>query len=120
MIASLPLPVILGLIVTPVFIAIGQVLFKLASRTTGNLDLGGLTALILNPWLLIALVIYGSGTIVWVYVLKSVPLNYAYPFMALTFCLVPLFAWLFLGEAVTWQLAIGTALVLAGLAVITR
>ena len=67
-----------------------------------------------------ALVIYGSGTIVWVYVLKSVPLNYAYPFMALTFCLVPLFAWLFLGEAVTWQLAIGTALVLAGLAVITR
>ena len=40
--------------------------------------------------------------------------------MALTFCLVPLFAWLFLGEAVTWQLAIGTALVLAGLAVITR
>jgi len=120
MIGSFPLPVVLGLVITPVFVAVGQVLFKIASRETGNLDIAGLIALFLNPWLLAALVIYGTGTIAWIYVLKYVPLSYAYPFMALTFCLVPVFAWLFLGEAISWQLAIGTALVLAGLAVITR
>ena len=71
-----------------------------------------------NPFLLLALFIYGLGTIIWIYLLKSVPLSFAYPFMALTFCLVPLLAWYFLGEPLTWRKGFGTMLVMAGLVVI--
>jgi drug/metabolite transporter (DMT)-like permease len=120
MMAALPWPVLAGLILTPVMIAAGQVLFKLASARTGAADLSGLIGLAANPYLLAALVIYGLGTVIWVYVLKSVPLNFAYPFMALTFCVVPLLAWHYLGEPLSWKIALGAALIIAGLLVITR
>ena len=108
-----------GLLVTPALIALGQILFKLASRGAGDADAAGLLALARNPYLLAALAIYGLGTLLWIYVLKSVPLNVAYPFMALSFCLVPLLAWLALGEAMSWRQGAGLALIVAGL-VMTR
>ena len=120
MLAALPWPVLTGLVLTPLMIAAGQVLFKLASARAGAADLSGLIGLAANPYLLAALVIYGLGTVIWVYVLKSVPLNFAYPFMALTFCVVPLLAWQFLSEPLSWKTAAGAALIMAGLLVIAR
>ena len=106
-----------GLLVTPALIALGQILFKLASRGAGDVDAVGLLGLARNPFLLAALAVYGLGTVLWIYVLKSVPLNVAYPFMALSFCLVPALAWLTLGEAMTWRQLAGLALIVAGLVV---
>ncbi|MCF6369306.1 EamA family transporter [Rhizobium halophilum] len=105
----------IGLLGTPLLIAMGQVLFKMTSSTTGDLTVRGLFALAANPLLLAALLVYGFGTIVWIYVLKSVPLTLAYSFMGLTFCFVPLLAQLFLGEPLTLRYAVGTALIFAGL-----
>lgn len=104
-----------GLISTPLLIAGGQVLFKLASRQTGDFGANGLLRLLLNPYLLVALVVYGFGTIVWIYVLKAVPLTIAYSFMALTFCAVPLMASLWLDEPLTWRYAVGAALIMSGM-----
>ncbi len=118
MLGNLSWPVLGGLIITPMMIATGQVLFKMASERTGGADIAGLAGLLTNPFLIIALAIYGLGTIIWIYLLKSVPLSFAYPFMALTFCLVPLLAWQFLGEPLSWRQGFGTMLVMAGLVVI--
>jgi undecaprenyl phosphate-alpha-L-ara4N flippase subunit ArnE len=52
-------------------------------------------------------------------VLKSVPLTVAYPFMALTFCVVPLLAWLLLGETLSLRYGVGTGLIVIGLLVVT-
>jgi drug/metabolite transporter (DMT)-like permease len=120
MLAALPWPVLAGLVLTPVMIAAGQVLFKLASEQAGSVSASGLIGLAANPYLLAALAIYGLGTIIWIFVLKAVPLNYAYPFMALTFCVVPLLAMWVLGEPLTWKIAAGTGLIMAGLIVIAR
>ena len=107
-----------GLLGTPLLIAAGQVLFKLTSGTTGEFGLRGLVALAFNPLLLLALAIYGAGTIVWIFVLKAVPLTIGYSFMALTFCFVPLLANLFLGEALTLRYALGAVLIIGGMFVI--
>jgi drug/metabolite transporter (DMT)-like permease len=115
---ALPLPVLAGLLLTPILISAGQILFKLTSGRTGDLDGAGLMRLILDPYLLAALGIYGVGTVVWVYVLKSVPLISAYPFMALTFCAVPLLSWLLLGEQLSLRYTLGTGLIIAGLLVV--
>lgn len=117
-IGALPFPVLAGLVLTPLMISAGQVLFKLTSARADAADLAGLIATILDPYLLAAFAIYGIGTIVWVYVLKSVPLTVAYPFMAMTFCVVPLLAWGLLGEALTLRYMLGTALIVGGLIVI--
>jgi undecaprenyl phosphate-alpha-L-ara4N flippase subunit ArnE len=112
------LPVLAGLILTPLLISAGQVLFKMTSARTGGADIPGLIGLLADPYLIAAFAIYGFGTIVWIYVLKSVPLSVAYPFMALTFCAVPLLAWWLLGEQLNPRYAVGAALIIAGLIVV--
>ena len=107
-----------GLICTPFLIAAGQVLFKLTSREVGDFNASGLFALLLNPYLLTALAVYGTGTIVWIYVLKNVPLTIAYSFMALTFCIVPILSHWFFGEPLSWKYAVGVALIIAGMLMI--
>ena len=113
--STLPPLTWLGLLGTPLLIAVGQVLFKLVSGSVTGVSFRELLALSQNPVLIAALVLYGLGTLVWIYVLKSVPLTIAYSFMGLTFCFVPLMASLFLGEPVGLRYAVGTVLIFAGL-----
>lgn len=115
--SSLSLPIFVSLLATPFMIAVGQVLFKMTSEklaASGN----GFHTIFFEPLFILALVIYGSATLLWIYVLKSVPLAYAYSFMALTFVLVPLLAALWMGETVTLKYAVGAALIITGLVVI--
>lgn len=107
-----------GLIFTPILISSGQILFKLTSAKTGGLNLQDLVSLVSSPTLLIALALYGLGTVIWIFTLKSVPLTLAYSFMALTFCFVPVLAALFLGEALTLRYAAGAVLIIGGMLLI--
>ncbi|WP_147269669.1 4-amino-4-deoxy-L-arabinose-phospho-UDP flippase [Rhodanobacter denitrificans] len=61
-----------------------------------------------------SLAFYALSTLAWVWVLRTVTLKSAYPFMALAFVLVPLGAhWLF-GETITPQYLVGTCLIMMG------
>ena len=100
----------------------GQLLFKLAAlrftpaaRWTDNV-----LALALNPYLILAVVLYAVLSAVWVWVLTFVPLSTAYPFVALTFVLTVASGALMFGEAVTFRLVLGGVMIIAGLIVITR
>jgi drug/metabolite transporter (DMT)-like permease len=96
-------------------ICAGQVLFKLVGLrlTQGTVwQAGGL--------LLTALAIYGVATLLWVYVLRTVPLTKAYPFMALSFILVPLAGVYLFSEPVRPQYLVGVALILAGIVITVR
>jgi len=117
-IGSLNPMLLAGLLAFPVLISVGQVLFKIASRGVGEADAAGLLRLAANPYLLAALALYGAGTVLWLFVLKKVPLNAAYPFMALSFCLVPLMGYLVLGEALSWRYGAGIGLIVAGMLVL--
>lgn len=95
-------------------ISIGQLLFKKAAATLpATLSPFGLLQ---NRWLMAALVLYGVTTLGWVWILRHAPLHLAYPFMGLAFLIVPILAWLLLGEPIGWQTLAGGALILAGVA----
>jgi drug/metabolite transporter (DMT)-like permease len=99
---------------TVFLLSIGQILFKQAS---GKMDIEGrgiFEAVILNITLLYALVVYGFATILWVFVLRTAPLSYVYPFSAMAFILVPVFAYLFLGEELKWTTLSGALFIMAG------
>lgn len=105
---------ILLAVFTVILLSIGQVLFKYAS---GKIDIQGkgiLFGLILNPAFMLAIFVYGVATISWLLVLKTMPLRVAYPFAALAFIVVPLFAAIFLGEALRWTTFAGALLIILG------
>ena len=102
-------------------LAAGQFMFKFAAQNSPSLsNLQGFIGLALSPWLWIALTLYGTATILWIFILQRVPLSLAYPFSALGFIIVPLGAWLVFHEPLTLRYGLGMALILGGLIVLSR
>lgn len=94
----------------------GQILFKLSSQYI-VVDKGVINLLVsLFSWeFLLALVFYSIGTFLWVILLKYVPLNRAYPFVALSFVLLPIASYFLFGEALTVRYMIGLGFFMTGL-----
>jgi drug/metabolite transporter (DMT)-like permease len=66
-----------------------------------------------------AFALYAAATVLWIHLLRFVALSRAYPFMAITFVIVPLAsAWLF-GDRLSAPYFVGVLLIGAGIVVIT-
>jgi drug/metabolite transporter (DMT)-like permease len=109
-------PLYLGLcLVFSLSLAVGQVLFKLAAGQFGQaITLDAL----LSPYLIGALVLYAATTVLWIFILRAVPLSSAYPFSLLGAVLVIGVAALLLKEPVTVRQLVGAGVVVAGMLVI--
>jgi len=99
-------------------IASGQVLFKYSANALAIAD---------RPWdmsvavpLGAALAIYGVTTIGWVWVLQHVPLSRAYPFMALSFVLVPAASRFLFGEQLDVRYILGVCFICVGMVLAGR
>jgi len=116
-IGGLSAPVYAILFLCPFMIGVGQILFKMASQ---KLATNGATVFnaVFDPLFIAGAGIYALATVLWLYVLKSVPLAYAYSFMALSFVIVPLLAAWWLGETLTLKYAAGASLIMVGLVVV--
>ncbi|MGE5625415.1 MAG: EamA family transporter [Bacillota bacterium] len=99
-------------------ICVGQVLFKYAAMTADNRY--GVLGLLWNKFLILAGFIYVGATFLWVWQLKFVPLNRAYPIYAAAFVIVPLLSWIFFRERVGLTYGLGAALIVAGVVLCTR
>jgi drug/metabolite transporter (DMT)-like permease len=98
--------------------SIGQIFFKLAARglRSGPQPLAVLRSLA-DPYLIAGLALYGVVTLLWLTLLRSVPLSRVYPYAALAFVLVPFFSWLFFGERIGATYLLGVAFIVAGVVV---
>jgi len=102
-------------------ISIGQILFKLASGFfPQSLAFNDLLSFVLNKYFLSALAIYGLATILWIYALKLVPLNVAYPLMSLAFVIVPILSYFFLREVIEYKTLLGTLVIILGLLITVK
>lgn len=107
----------LPLLIFAVLLAGGQVLFKKAALASlGQPLFPGLA----NIWMLCALVVYAVATLLWVDLLRRLPLSVAYPFAALGFVLVPLAARFVFGEQLDGRYALGAAFIVAGILLTSR
>lgn len=103
-----------------ILLSIGQLLFKRAAlQVADETAVAAILKLSLSPTLWAALVLYGLATILWVLILRTVPLSLAYPFFALGFVLLPIFSWWLFDERLGWALFAGTALIVLGVLTIT-
>jgi drug/metabolite transporter (DMT)-like permease len=105
-------------VICVVLLSIGQMLFKTAAGQWRIEGWGWSTwRSLFSLAMLSALVIYGATTILWVFILRKVPLSAAYPVYALSFLIVPLLAHITIGEPLTMRTIVGGAIIIAGIVV---
>lgn len=97
-----------------VLAALGQICFRLGAE--GRAYIGDFV----NVWIGFGLVFYGAGTAAWIKALSTTPLTIIYPFTALTYVLVNVLGVALLGEKLSINAVIGTAMVLLGLLMVTN
>jgi drug/metabolite transporter (DMT)-like permease len=98
-------------------ISVGQLLFKVLGNQLATGQGWTLrTALAAAA----ALALYAAATIGWVLLLRSVALTKAYPYMALSFVLVPLLGVALLAERPAPSYALGVILIVAGIVIAAR
>ena len=99
-------------------ISIGQMLFKIVG-TSLNAPGPVLSSRTISVTLL-AFAIYGLASLGWICLLRGLPLSRAYPFMALSFCLVPALGYLVLQERLSPTYPIGVLRIIGGVALVGR
>lgn len=111
-----------GLVGFALMIALGQVLFKQAALVAAQHTHGtsSMMWLFRAPTFWVAIAIYGSSTLLWTYMLQTVPLSRAYPFVSLGFVIVPLVSVFVFGEKITAPYVVGSAMILTGILVTIR
>lgn len=110
-------PVMLA-ILTAFSLAGGQMLFKLgAANWHGDSLYSWVVSFITNPFLVVAIFLYAFTVIMWIYVLRVLPLSLAYPLTALSYIIVPIASYLILHEKISWQTAAGAVLIILGIVV---
>lgn len=99
-------------------LAVGQILFK--SCATSLSETGSFFALKTAGMILLAMMLYATTSIAWVWVLQKVELGKVYPFMALAFILVPLGSYFVFGERFQIQYGLGVTLIVFGILIATN
>jgi multidrug transporter EmrE-like cation transporter len=106
-------------------IAVGQILFKSASRII-HIDMSRSYFEILRANFLpaaivfVALALYFLSTIAWVQALRTIPLSVAYTFNSLSFVLVPVAAFVIFGEQVPRYFLPGVLMIIGGVLLVSR
>ncbi len=100
-------------ICTVFLLSLGQVLFKFAAKHMQ--DHNTISSMIWeNRFLWCALVVYGFATVLWIWLLRHIPLSIGYPFIALAFVLVPILAHFSLNESLGWNTFVGAFFIFIG------
>ena len=94
---------------------LGQLSLKYGLSQGSEVGSGQDWRLLVNPFVLGGLALYGGGALAWMGVLSRVDLSLAYPFLALYFVLVPVAAHFALGEAVPLGRWLGIAVIVGGI-----
>ena len=106
--------------------AAGQVLLKKGMLTLGALTIspsqlaGILWRMGTNPYVIVGLAIYVSGTVFWLAALSRVDLSYAYPFASLSYVVMLIVSWQVFNESISLLRLLGTLVVGVGVLLISR
>lgn len=105
------------------FVVIYELLLKAGASSTaghaGNWSWTGVSALV-SPltWLAIAIIVV--DLMIWLYILRHIPLSIAFPLSRAVDVLVPISCWLILKEAISPLRWCGIVLVIVGLVIVAK
>lgn len=113
------------ILLSVIIVVIGQIFVKKGLNSLGDIDFSsGIISSYMNiflcPWVVLGVLVYSLGILLWLYVLTKVDLSYAYPFLGLTFVFVTLGSRWFLGEPISFIRWIGVLTIFFGVMLISK
>jgi len=100
-----------------------ELLLKAGAKATADPSTSwswiGITGLA-SPLIWLAIMVMLLDLVIWLYVLKYIPLSIAFPLSRLVDVLVPIICWLILKEGISSLRWCGIALVIIGLAIVAK
>jgi drug/metabolite transporter (DMT)-like permease len=109
----------------PVIGTAGQLLLKRVMNGIGPVGGAGsrsvgsiVSRLAGDPLFLAAVGLYALGFVIWLVVLSRLSLSYAYPILALSYCLVPFFSRYYFSEQISPMRWLGIAIIFVGVVVV--
>ena len=105
----------------------GQILFKktalILSPSYNSINISklfeSLLILIKIPYFFLALIVYASATLFWLFILQKIPLSIAYPFTALAMVIIPVLSIFLFQEKLSLNYWIGASLIVIGIIIIS-
>lgn len=104
------------LILFVLLLSFGQLFFKKSAVEKSLLEIGFFQV---NYWLFFAVFLYVCATGIWINVLKTTPLSFAYLYTALGFVFIPIASHYLFSEKLTVQYWFGTAFIIVGLLIVS-
>jgi drug/metabolite transporter (DMT)-like permease len=103
----------------------GQLIIKMGLNRMGALDfsagvVNAYQRMLLSPYVLLGSLTYAISILFWLYALSKVDLSYAFPFLALSYVLILVVSWLFLGEQVTLLRIAGVLVICLGVFLVSK
>ena len=77
-----------------------------------------LTVIFTNPFVLAGFMLYAASSLLWLAILRSVPLSLAYPTIALSYVIVTFLSWSLFGESVNWISVTGLFFICCGVTLV--
>ena len=100
-----------------VFLAMGQMLWKLGMSKMEGFNI---VSIILNPYIILGVALYGLATLLWLYVLSKEELSLVYPLQSITYVFGTVLAILVFRENVSLLRWIGIATIIVGATLVAR
>lgn len=120
------LSVVAILLLAALTASIGQISFKKGMALAGSISVGAnlqwfvtVGKVLFTPYVFFGLVFYALSTFLWLAALSRCPLNFAYPFTAVTFVLVILFSATILKEPLPVSRIVGMFVIISGIFIVS-
>ncbi len=107
------------------FSTTGELFLKRGMTEVGSFDFASISSIVptfikilSNPYIWVGFIGFMGGSVFWLSVISRVPLSLAYPMLALSYVIVVVESWIFLGEGLHPLRIIGSVVVGVGVALV--
>ncbi len=74
--------------------------------------------ILFSPMVFLGFFLYGISSIIWIFILKQLPLSIAYPTLSLGYVIILFVSWKFFGESIGLFNILGVILIVAGVSLL--
>lgn len=111
---------ILMILANTLILVAGQFLWKMGMTKNEHSfsSIIDIIKILLSPYILSGLIMYGLATILWLFILTKVPLSVAYPLQSFAYIISIFGAFFFFNEPITIWKVVGVLFIMLGVSVI--